>query len=88
MRKQDALFLAQAIPWLVLMLLWLLVAFVVLLITTPVKFAGWLIQQAARSVEAAFGMVLALLWALRPVAAPGGPQDPTATAPVTPGGAA
>lgn len=83
MRKQDdALFLAQAVPWMILFLLWIVVSFVVLIPTSALRLVGWLCRLVASSVEQLLGFALFLLFTLRPTRQ-GGPQDPTATAPVT-----
>ena len=86
--KTPAAFLAQAIPWVVLFVLWAILALVCLLtLVFPLRILAWAIKGVSNGVELVLAALLTVLFISRPVPPKGTPKDPTATAPVT-GGAA
>ena len=83
MTKDDRLYLAQAVPWLILLALWVLAAIPLFMLTSAVKLVAWTLASLARLVEYPAALLLGALFLLRPTRGGQEPKDPTATAPVT-----
>ncbi len=66
--KSPAAFLAQAIPWVVLFVLWGLLSLVLgLAIIAPLKLLSWALRGIATGVELMLGALFVVLFAARPV---------------------